>query len=284
MITIKIGGSVVDDLHPSVVTDIKKLVDKLPERTKATGEGIVLVHGGGKEVTKVTKQLGKEPRFVVSPGGVKSRYTDLETAEIFTMVMSGRINKTIVRMLQKNGINAVGLSGIDGKIIQADRKKKLIIMNEKGRKQAIDGGYTGKITQVNESLIETLLEQRYVPVISPVAISEDSEFLNVDGDRAAANIAGKIGMIARMHLPDNKIIFLTNVDGLLMDEKLVDTLTLAKAKEILPQIGFGMEKKILAATEALDMGVPEAIIANGQRENPISSAIAHNHCTVIKNE
>jgi len=284
MITIKIGGSVVDDLHPSVVTDIKKLVDKLPERTKATGEGIVLVHGGGKEVTKVTKQLGKEPRFVVSPGGVKSRYTDLETAEIFTMVMSGRINKTIVKMLQKNGINAVGLSGIDGKIIQADRKKKLIIMNEKGRKQAIDGGYTGKITQVNESLIETLLEQRYVPVISPVAISEDSEFLNVDGDRAAANIAGKIGMIARMHLPDNKIIFLTNVDGLLMDEKLVDTLTLAKAKEILPQIGFGMEKKILAATEALEMGVPEAIIANGQRENPISSAIAHNHCTVIKNE
>ena len=284
MITIKIGGSVVDDLHPSAVTDIKKLVDKLPERTKATGEGIVLVHGGGKEVTKVTKQLGKEPRFVVSPGGVKSRYTDLETAEIFTMVMSGRINKTIVKMLQKNGINAVGLSGIDGKIIQADRKKKLIIMNEKGRKQAIDGGYTGKITQVNESLIETLLEQRYVPVISPVAISEDSEFLNVDGDRAAANIAGKIGMIARMHLPDNKIIFLTNVDGLLMDEKLVDTLTLAKAKEILPQIGFGMEKKILAATEALDMGVPEAIIANGQRENPISSAIAHNHCTVIKND
>ena len=284
MITIKIGGSVVGDLHPSVVADIKKLVDRLPERTKATGEGIVLVHGGGKEVTKVTKQLGKEPRFVVSPGGVKSRYTDLETAEIFTMVMSGRINKTIVKMLQKNGINAVGLSGIDGKIIQADRKKKLIIMNEKGRKQAIDGGYTGKITQVNESLIETLLEQRYVPVISPVAISEDSEFLNVDGDRAAANIAGKIGMIARMHLPDNKIIFLTNVDGLLMDEKLVDTLTLAKAKEILPQIGFGMEKKILAATEALDMGVPEAIIANGQRENPISSAIAHNHCTVIKNE
>ena len=284
MITIKIGGSVVDDLHPSIVTDIKKLVDKLPERTKATGEGIVLVHGGGKEVTKVTKQLGKEPRFVVSPGGVKSRYTDLETAEIFTMVMSGRINKTIVKMLQKNGINAVGLSGIDGKIIQADRKKKLIIMNEKGRKQAIDGGYTGKITQVNESLIETLLEQRYVPVISPVAISEDSEFLNVDGDRAAANIAGKIGMIARMHLPDNKIIFLTNVDGLLMDEKLVDTLTLAKAKEILPQIGFGMEKKILAATEALDMGVTEAIIANGQRENPISSAIAHNHCTVIKDE
>ena len=165
MITIKIGGSVVDDLHPSVVADIKKVLEQ---------EEVILVHGGGKEVTRVTKQLGKEPKFVVSPGGVKSRYTDLETAEIFTMVMSGRINKTIVKMLQKSGINAVGLSGIDGKIIQADRKKKLIIMNEKGRKQVIDGGYTGKITQVNASLIKSILDQGYVPIISPIAISEES--------------------------------------------------------------------------------------------------------------
>ncbi len=237
---------------------------------------LIAAKSGGKEVTKVTKQLGKEPKFVVSPGGVKSRYTDMETAEIFTMVMSGRINKTIVRMLQKNGINAVGLSGIDGKVIQADRKKKLIIMNEKKRKQVIDGGYTGKITQVNASLIKSILEQGYTPVISPIAVSEEFDFLNVDGDRAAANIAG--------HVKADKVLFLTNVDGLLIDEKLVDTLTLAKAKEILPQIGFGMEKKILAATEALEMGVGEALIANGQRENPISSAIAYNHCTVIKND
>jgi len=124
--------------------------------------------------------------------------------------------------------------------------------------------------------IKSILEQGHTPVISPIAISEESDFLNVDGDRAAANIAGQV--------KTDKVLFLTNVDGLLMDEKLVDTLTLAKAKEILPQIGFGMEKKILAATEALEMGVTEAIIANGQRENPISSAIAHNHCTVIKNE
>ena len=83
------------------------------------------------------------------------------------------------------------------------------------------------------------------------------------------------------YIKSDKVLFLTNVDGLLMDEKLVDTLTLAKAKEILPQIGFGMEKKILAATEALEMGVSEALIANGQKENPISSAIAHDNCTVI---
>jgi len=267
MITIKIGGSVVDNLHPSTILDIKKIVDT---------EGVVLVHGGGKEVTKVCEQLGKEPKFVTSPSGIKSRYTDKETAEIFTMVMAGRINKTIVQMLQKNGINAIGLSGVDGKIIQAERKKKLLIVNEKGRKQAIDGGYTGKIKEINSSLIKSLLDQGLTPVISPIAISEESDFLNVDGDRAAAYVAGKVGT--------DKVLFITNVDGLLMDDKLVTKLTLAEAKEIRPKIGPGMEKKILASTEALDMGVKEALIANGQKENPISSAIAHDNCTVIQNE
>ena len=176
-------------------------------------------------------------------------------------------------MLQKHGINAVGLSGVDGKIIQAERKKKLIVMNEKGRKMIIDGGYTGKIQDVNAGLIRSILDQGYVPVISPIAISEECDFLNVDGDRAAAYIAGK--------MQSDKILFLTNVDGLLMDEKLVEKLTLTEAKEILPKIGFGMEKKILAATEALEMGVKEALIANGKKENPISTAIAHDKCTVI---
>ena len=264
MITIKIGGSVVDNLHPSTINDIKKVVDQ---------EGVILVHGGGKEVTKVTEQLGKEPKFVVSPSGIKSRYTDKETSEIFTMVMSGRINKTIVQMLQKNGINAVGLSGMDGKTIEANRKKKLMIMNEKGRKQVIDGGYTGKISNVNSDLIKTIMDKGYTPVISPIAISEESEFLNVDGDRAAANVAG--------HVKADKVLFITNVDGLLMEDKLVKTLSLKEAKEIMPKIGFGMEKKILAATEALEMGVTEALIANGQKENPISSAMEHNNCTVI---
>ena len=267
MITIKIGGSVVDNLHPSTILDIKKVVES---------EGVIIVHGGGKEVTKVCKQLGKEPRFVTSPSGIKSRYTDKETAEIFTMVMAGRINKAIVQMLQKNGINAIGLSGIDGKIIQAERKKKLLIVNEKGRKQAIDGGYTGKIKEINSSLIKSLLDQGLTPVISPIAISEESEFLNVDGDRAAAYVAGKVGT--------DKVLFITDVDGLLMDDKLVTKLTLAEAKEIRPKIGPGMEKKILASTEALDMGVKEALIANGQKENPISSAISHDNCTVIQNE
>lgn len=264
MITIKIGGSVVDNLHPTIISDIKNLVE----------QGVIIVHGGGKEVTKVSEQLGKKPKFVTSPSGIKSRYTDKETVEIFTMVMSGSINKKIVRMLQKNGINAVGFSGVDAKTIQAERKKKLVIVNEKGRKQAIDGGYTGKISKVNAPFILSLLDQGLTPVISPIAISEEYDFLNVDGDRAAAYVAAAV--------KSDKVLFVTNVDGLLMDDKLVPKLSLAEAKKIRTKVGPGMEKKILAATEALDMGVKEVIIANGQKENPISSAIAHDNCTVIQ--
>ena len=268
MIVIKIGGSVVDGLHESTISDIKKNYEK---------DGrIVIVHGGGKEVTNIGNKLGKEQRFIVSPSGVRSRYTDKETAEIYTMVMAGKINKTIVNMLQKNGINSVGITGIDGGLLRAERKKKLLILNEKGRKMSIDGGYTGKINSVNTKIIETLLEKQFLPVISPIALSEDFDLLNVDGDRAAAYIAGG--------LKAEKVIFITNVNGLILNDKLVENMNLKMAKEVLPKIGFGMEKKVLACTEALDMGVNETIIASGQVINPISSAILHDKCTVIKNE
>lgn len=264
MIVIKIGGSVVDGLHPSALADIKEIAEE---------EQLVFVHGGGKEVTSIATKLGKEQRFIVSPGGVRSRYTDKETAEIYTMVMSGKINKAIVGMLLRQGIKAVGIAGIDGGILKAERKKKLVIVNEKGRKMIIDGGYTGKINAVDPSLVNHLVSSGYVPVISPIALSEEFDFLNVDGDRAAAYVA--VGLKA------DKVIFITNVNGLMLNEKLVTSLTLEQAKETLPKIGFGMEKKVLACTEALEMGVKEAIIASGQVDRPVSSAIAHSNCTVI---
>jgi len=267
MIVIKIGGSVVDGLHDSTMLDLKDV---------ASHDKVILVHGGGKEVTSIAEKLGKEQKFVVSPGGIRSRYTDKETAEIYTMVMSGKINKEIVLMLQKNGINAIGLSGVDGGIIKAERKKKLIIVDERGRKVAIDGGYTGKITTVNSSLLQSVIESGYVPIVSPVALSEEFDLLNVDGDRAAAYVAGSVKA--------DRVIFITNVNGLMMDNKLVTKLTVSEAKKILPKIGFGMEKKVLACTEAVSMGVKEAIIASGQVSNPISSALKHDNCTVISGE
>lgn len=267
MIVIKIGGSIVDGLHETTAQDLSKIASK---------EKIIIVHGGGKEVTSVAEKLGKEQRFVVSPGGIRSRYTDKETAEIYTMVMAGKINKQIVSLLHRSGINAVGLAGIDGAMIRAERKKKLVIVDDRGRKIAIDGGYTGKISSVDATLLDILTSNGYVPVVSPVAMSEEFDLLNVDGDRAAAYVAGSVKA--------DKVIFMTNVAGLLMDDKLVTKLTASEARKMLPKIGFGMEKKILACTEAVGMGVKEAIVASGQVANPVSSALKHDNCTVISGE
>jgi acetylglutamate/LysW-gamma-L-alpha-aminoadipate kinase len=264
MIIIKIGGSVIHDLSPSAIPDIKNLFST---------EKLVLVHGGGKQVTDTAVKLGKEQKFVISPGGVKSRYTDRETAEIYTMVMSGKINKTIVKMFLQHGIKAVGISGIDGNLMRASRKKKLIILNDKGRKMTIEGGFTGKINSVDSSLPNAIVSNGFLPVVSPVALSEEFDFLNVDGDRAAAYLAA--GMRA------DKVIFLTDVGGLILNGGLVTHMTLDEAKAIIPRIGFGMEKKVFACTEALEMGVKEAIIGSGKVTAPVSSALKHDNCTVI---
>ena len=264
MIVVKIGGSIVDGLHFSALEDIKNIIKR---------DKLVLVHGGGKEVTTIATKLGKEQKFIVSPGGVKSRYTDKETAEIYTMVMSGKINKAIVGMLLRHGIKAVGITGLDGFILKAQRKKKLLIINENGRKMVVDGGYTGKIDTVDASLIQMLLAQGYTPVISPIAISEEFDFLNVDGDRAAAYIAA--GLKAQT------VVFITNVAGLILDDKLVTEITSEQANASLSKIGYGMEKKIIASKEAIEMGVNESVIASGKVEYPISAALAHNNCTVI---
>jgi len=264
MIVIKIGGSVVDGLHSSALADIKSIAEKYK---------LVIVHGGGKEVTATATKLGKQQKFIVSPGGVRSRYTDKETVEIYTMVMSGKLNKAIVQMLLRQDINAVGVAGIDGGILKAERKKKLLVINEKGRKMMIEGGYTGKIKSVDASLVSDLVHSGYVPVISPIALSEEFDFLNVDGDRAAAYVAGGIKA--------DKVIFITDVNGLILNEKLVSSMTLDQAKAALPKIGSGMDKKVLACIEALEMGVKEAVIASGQTENPLSTAMTHRNCTVI---
>jgi acetylglutamate/LysW-gamma-L-alpha-aminoadipate kinase len=266
MIMVKIGGSIVSDtLHSSIFNDLITILRH---------DKIIVVHGGGRQVTSVATKLGLEQKFIVSPGGIRSRYTDRETAEAYTMVMSGQVNKTIVTMLLKHGIRAVGIAGIDGGSLRAERKKKLLIINDKGRRMAIDGGYTGKIDHVDSSLIDALLDKHFVPVISPIALSEEFEYLNVDGDRAAAHIAGAVRA--------DRVIFLTNVAGLIIGGRLIENLTLNEAKKMLPNIGFGMEKKVLACTEALELGVGETIIGNGSRMNPLSSLIAHDGCTVIK--
>ncbi|MCP8322724.1 MAG: [LysW]-aminoadipate/[LysW]-glutamate kinase, partial [Candidatus Methylarchaceae archaeon HK02M2] len=227
-IVVKIGGSILKQgINPSILKDLKDTYLQ---------QKVLLVHGGGDQVTEIAEKLGKPQKFIISPGGIRSRYTDLETIVIFTMVMVGKINKELVTTLHKADIKAIGLSGVDGSIIKAERKKKLIIINERGRKMVIEGGYTGKIKEINSNLLKILLNEDYMPVVAPIAIGDEGELLNVDGDRAAAYIAGSLGA--------DKIIFLTDVPGVLMDGKPILKMSILEAKEIMPKIGFGMEKKI----------------------------------------
>jgi acetylglutamate/LysW-gamma-L-alpha-aminoadipate kinase len=267
LIVIKIGGSILKEVPHEIVSDLKKVLSQ---------HQLVLVHGGGKGVTEIAKKLGKEQKFVFSPKGFRSRYTDKETMEIFTMVMTGSINKKLVSVLQKDEIPIIGLSGLDGYLLRARRKKRLIIVNERGKKQVIDGGYTGKVQQVNVSLLKLLLDNDYVPLVSPVAVSEEFEPLNVDADRTAANVAGALNA--------EKLVLLTDVRGLMHDEKLVSNLSVSDVDNELEKIGGGMITKVFAAKEALEKGVNEVIICSGLRKNPISSALKHDGCTVITRE
>lgn len=264
LIVTKIGGNVIKRGFSHLITDIKN---------NLLQNQIVLVHGGGGEVTEIASKMGKEQRFVISPRGFRSRYTDKETVEIYSMVMIGKINKQIVSALQSQGVPSVGLSGIDGTLVRAERKKRIIIVDERGRKRVIDGGYTGRISQVDPRILQILLENGYLPVIAPVACGDGFELLNVDGDRMAAHIAGALKAV--------RLIFLTDVPGITLEGKLLTKIKASELKKLLPKIGHGMITKAYAAIEALNLGVSEVIISSGLEEKPLSSPLAYECGTVI---
>lgn len=264
-VVIKLGGDLVKGTLPSeLLNDIGSL---------SKHHQIMLVHGGGDVVTETAAKLGKPQKFVVSPDGIRSRYTDRETMDIFTMVMSGLIAKKLVETLAKAGIRAVSISGLDGGVLRASRKKKLVIVDERGRKMIIDGGYTGRMQTADPTVPDVLLEKGFIPVVSPVAMGEESEPLNVDSDRAAAYLA--------MGSKAGAILFLTDVRGLTLEGRFVDRLTVEQARQSVPKIGFGMQKKILAGIEAMEGGVKEVMVASGFGAAPVTAAIEHRGCTVI---
>jgi len=268
LLVIKMGGSILKEgASNDLVADLKEVTKE---------HSVVLVHGGGVEVTEIASKLGQEQKFIMSPEGFRSRYTDKETIEIYTMVMAGKLNKQIVLALQSQGINAVGLSGLDSGILKAERKTKLIAVDERGRKKIIDGGYTGKITQVNIDLITLLIERNYLPIVTPIALGSNCEPLNVDGDRTAAIVAGA--------LKADKLILLTDVEGLILKGECVPRITTTEVKEILPKIGGGMSTKVHAGLEALSQGVKEALVTSGVIKQPITLALNHQVGTVITSE
>jgi acetylglutamate/LysW-gamma-L-alpha-aminoadipate kinase len=240
------------------------------------GQKLVLVHGGSAEANALGEGLGSPPRMITSPSGYTSRYTDRKTLEIFLMAVNGKVNSLLTEQLQMLGVNAFGLCGLDGRLMQATRKDSIQSV-ENGKRKIIRDDYTGKIETVNSDLLHLLLNAGTLPVIAPVAVSEKGEALNVDADRAAAMVASA--------LKAENLILLTAVPGLM--KNFPDESTLIRQ---LPQSQLAaaseaaqgrMKKKILGAEEALKGGVSRVVIADGRIDKPISAALMGNG-TVIQ--
>jgi LysW-gamma-L-lysine/LysW-L-ornithine aminotransferase len=185
--------------------DFSKICADAAELLKG-GKRLVFIHGGSAEANSLGESLGMPPKMITSPSGYTSRYTDRKTLEIFLMAVNGKVNSLLTEQLQLLGINAFGLSGLDGKLLQATRKDSIQSI-ENGKRKIIRDDYTGKIETVNRELLVLLLSAGYLPVIAPVAVSEKGEALNVDADRAAAMVASA--------LKAETLILLTAVPGLM---------------------------------------------------------------------
>jgi [amino group carrier protein]-L-2-aminoadipate 6-kinase len=259
VIVVKIGGGGGVDLE-ACCADVARL--------HAGGERVALVHGGSVAATQLGEALGHAPRFLTAPSGVRSRYTDARTLEVFTLALGG-LNAEIVARLQARGVDALGLSGIDGRVLEG-RRKEAVVAVEDGRRRVIRDDRSGTVERVNAPLLRTLLESGYVPVLSPPALSPDGP-INVDADRASALVASALGA--------HTLIVLSNVPGLLRDPADLTTLVHhvrgdVELEAALELAASRMRIKLLAARAALHGGVARVVIADGRRDRPVARALA----------
>ncbi len=259
MIVIKVGGSRGINMD-FVCADVAALVKE--------GKQIVIMHGAGNEADDLGDKLGHSAKHVTSPQGFTSRYTDRRTLEIFAMAARGKINTFLVERLQKLGVNAIGLSGVDGQLLQGTRKDAIRIV-ENGKQRILRDDFTGRVEKVNVELLRALLGKNYLPVIAPLAISYQGDAINIDGDRAAAMVAGALGA--------EQLIILTNVPGLLRnfpdEASLIAHIDKNRVEASIDFAEGRMKKKVLGASEALALGVRQVIFADGRVAEPIHRAL-----------
>ena len=237
-VVVKYGGNAMinQQLKEQVMEDIVLLW--------LIGVKVVLVHGGGPEISETMAKLGKKPEFV---DGL--RVTDKETVDIVQMVLAGKVNKTLVNMLEMKGGKAMGISGIDGRLIEADFKDERL-------------GYVGNITNINIQPVTDLLEKGYIPVVSTVACDENGNTYNINGDTAAARVAGA--------LEAERLIMMTDIAGILRDKDdpstLIPKITVEEAKALYKQnvISGGMIPKVDCCIDALNHGVNNVVIMDGR--------------------
>ena len=241
IVVVKYGGSAMldEDLKKNVIQDVALL--------KLVGMHPVIVHGGGKEISKWVTMMGKEPEFI---NGL--RVTDADTMNVAEMVLN-RVNKSLVQFLEENGVKAVGLTGKDGGMLRVE--KKLV--------DGKDIGFVGNITNVDTKIIDTLIENGYVPVIAPIGMDETYQAYNINADDAACSIAEALGA--------EKLAFLTDIEGVCKDPKdpstLLSVLTLAEAEQMITDgfIGGGMLPKLQNCIDAVKSGVSRVHILDGRK-------------------
>ncbi len=238
IVVIKYGGNAMinEQLKEQVMEDIALLW--------LIGVKVVLVHGGGPEINDLMDRLGKKPEFV---NGL--RVTDKETVDIVQMVLAGKVNKTLVNLIEMKGGKAMGISGMDGRLIEATVKDERL-------------GYVGKITKVNIDPVMDLLEKGYIPVVSTLGCDKNGNAYNINGDTAAAFIAGALGA--------ERLFMMTDVAGLLRDKDdpstLISEITIDEAEQLGREgiISGGMIPKVDCCIEAIHRGVRNVIIMDGR--------------------
>ena len=238
IVVIKYGGNAMinEQLKQQVMEDIVLLW--------LIGVKVVLVHGGGPEINDLMDKLGKKPQFV---DGL--RVTDKETVDIVQMVLAGKVNKTLVNLLEMKGGKAMGISGMDGRLIESEIKDERL-------------GYVGKITKVHISPVLDLLEKGYIPVVSTIGCDKQGNAYNINGDTAAAFIAGALGA--------QRLIMMTDIDGILRDKDdpstIIPHLTINEIEELKSEgiISGGMIPKVDCCIEAIHKGVKNVVIMDGR--------------------
>lgn len=243
VVVVKYGGNAMvnEELKQEVMEDIVLLW--------LVGVKIVLVHGGGPEITEVMAKLGKEPVFV---DGL--RVTDKETVDIVQMVLAGKVNKTLVNLLEMKGGKAIGLSGVDGRLIEAKVKDDRL-------------GYVGEIVKINIKPVNDLLESGYIPVVSTVGCDKQGNSYNINGDTAAAHIAGALNA--------QNLIMMTDIAGILRDkddpDSLITNISPEQAQQLKEEgiILGGMIPKVDCCLQAIEMGVKNVVIMDGRVHHSI---------------
>lgn len=238
IVVVKYGGNAMinEELKDSVMRDVVLM--------SLVGIKVVLVHGGGPEITSLLAKIGKETRFV---DGL--RVTDEETAQVVQMVLAGKINKNLVNLLQTRGGKAMGLSGVDGHMIQATKRDERL-------------GFVGDITSINAQPILDVLEKGYIPVISTVGCDEDGNIYNINADTAAARIAGE--------LQAESLISMTDISGILRDKDdpstLIGEITTDEAAKLIEEgiVAGGMIPKVECCVNAIEWGVQRVFIIDGR--------------------